>query len=611
MANTDQCVRSTDWLPSPSSTPTTFRESKTPHTETIPHSHFLDAWATPQVNGQHTPVQTPSFTLSTPSNRPLSSYNQKRLTPEDREFFVNHFAPSALHLPPVEPQRRLSSTPNSTSVDTTGGSLVESQVPQPHPLSMDFSQIHTPPPTRDATSSRGKQHNSGDDCSTPATVIRRTDKPMPALEGLFNQTPYGLSNVPFTQDLLQFTGSGSLSTPQMSHTNSFWEQQHHNTHMDIDVPFGVDPFGPTPFKTEANLNWQKFHTPSLAHSSSQALQHSTGVSTSDPATSYATSNAGNNTNSITNSFMSMSASVDPSVLFSFSNPDMTTSFGSMPPANNAVGNRQPYETQMQDFLREQRLVKKARSRHSRSNTNSSSGSNEAAQPRLRRNNIEGNFGMKRSSSMDSRLSGSVTGYTIPRHWSPLKRQGSGSLKAIPELRRPRTRLVVDEMGHARTETVHTEEEDEKTPRVAQKVSRKDLRQLYPGLWEEGDTDSEDDEPAPAISRQASFNVPQPHRRSSKYARVDSVALERSNSYQMSHPSKLSSGTSDRSSFQTARHTKKPVGYSSRSFSMVDLPTSLGNSRDRTDQSILDSPGDALGALKKVVAGRQQKRGMLC
>ncbi|KAF2123465.1 hypothetical protein P153DRAFT_303853 [Dothidotthia symphoricarpi CBS 119687] len=472
---------------------------------------------------------------------------------------------------------------------------------------MDFSQIHTPPPTRDATFGGGHQNTSGD-CSTPGTVIRRTNKPMPALEGLFSQTPYGLGNVHFAPDLLQFTGNGSLSAQHMPRSSSFWEQQHHSTQMDVDIPFGVDPFGPTPYKTEANVNWQKFHTPALAHTSSQALHYPSGVSTSGPASSFATTSAGDDRSSRINSYMSTSASVDPSMLFSFSDPNMTTSFGSMPqPTMSAVENRQPYETQMQDSMREKQLVKKTRSQHSRTSTTSSSGSNETSQPRLRRNGIDTSLSMKRSSSMDSRLSGSVTSHNIPRRLSPLKRDGSGSLKAIAELRRPRTRLVVDETGRARTETVHMEEESADTPKVTQKTYQQDLRHQYPGLWDGDETESEDDEPAPVISRQASFNMPQPEHRSSKYARVDSVGMERSNSYQMSRPSsRLSSGTSDRASFQNARHVRRSLVNTSRSLSMVNLPASVNNSRDRLDQQIPDAPGDALGALKKVVAGRQQQ-----
>jgi hypothetical protein len=41
---------------------------------------------------------------------------------------------------------------------------------------------------------------------------------------------------------------------------------------------------------------------------------------------------------------------------------------------------------------------------------------------------------------------------------------------------------------------------------------------------------------------------------------------------------------------------------------MDMPTSFGDVQERKHQQMPDSPGDALGALKKMVAGRQQRTG---
>jgi hypothetical protein len=43
--------------------------------------------------------------------------------------------------------------------------------------------------------------------------------------------------------------------------------------------------------------------------------------------------------------------------------------------------------------------------------------------------------------------------------------------------------------------------------------------------------------------------------------------------------------------------------------MMDMPTSFDDIQQRKHQQVPDSPGDALGALKKMVAGRQQRTGM--
>lgn len=180
--------------------------------------------------------------------------------------------------------------------------------------------------------------------------------------------------------------------------------------------------------------------------------------------------------------------------------------------------------------------------------------------------------------------------------------------SIPEIRRPRTRLIIDETGRARTETVPVEEEE--IPRVTRQPSQKDVRHQYPGLWDEDDTESEDDEPPVTLSRNTSFNIPQPQRRSAKHARADSGGLERSNSFKMPRPaSRPSSGAFDKAPFDAVRPVRRVVDNAHRRFSMMDFPTSFDEAKNIEDQHMPDSPGDALGALKKVVAGRQQRAGM--
>jgi hypothetical protein len=97
----------------------------------------------------------------------------------------------------------------------------------------------------------------------------------------------------------------------------------------------------------------------------------------------------------------------------------------------------------------------------------------------------------------------------------------------------------------------------------------------------------------------------PQRRASKHARTDSGGVERANSLKMPRPS---SGIFDRS-FETVRPVKKAAENPFRRFSMMDLPTSFTDPKESEDQPMPDSPGDALGALKKVVEGRQKRIGM--
>ncbi|KAJ4364778.1 hypothetical protein N0V95_000727 [Ascochyta clinopodiicola] len=597
----------------------TFPDStlKTPKTEGFAHqSHFLDAWATPRVNGHHTPAQTPSYLLSTPNDRPASSHSLKVRTPEDPEFHVNHFAPTNLALPPVEPQRRLSSSPGPNSLRTIGLNQ-EGQRPLSGPLKMDFSQMQTPPPTRDATSRRDVRQSVGNQNATPATVIRRTPlQQVPTSGGMFDQTPFGYADVPFSPSMMPFANAGPMSAPPMPQSRLFWDSND-GCQMDVDMPASLDPFGPTPNKLPGNLGWQTFHTP-VAEQMQAQFQPMQNISSAGPMASFGATTAEDGQNSRPSSFVSTTAGVDPSMLFSFSAPDdMTASFGSIPPQAIFKPNRQPYETQMIDMRREKEKAKKPRSLHSRSNTNSSSGSVEDSRPTLQRSNTDGGLRRTRPANSERRSSADTSAANhIPRRSSPLKRANSGALKVIPEIiRRPRTRLIIDETGRARTETVSAEE-DETTPREMRRTSQTSMRHQYPALWEEGDTESDSDEPQPTMSRNTSFSIPQPQRRTSKHARTESSELSRNNSFKMARPSsrttsRASSGAFDKASFDSVRTIRPQSQNASRRLSMADVHTTSSLSSQASSHTPMpDSPGDALGALKKVVGSRQERIGKI-
>lgn len=623
------CARSTDWhlLPSPSSTPksVTFPDStplkaplKTPKTEGAAHqTHFLDAWATPLVNGQHTPAQTPSHLLSTPNERPSSSYSLKVRTPEDPEFHVNHFAPSNLHLPPVEPQRRLSSSPDPNSLRRIGLNQ-DRQRPLSGPVKMDFSQMQTPPPTRDATSRRNLQQSVGTHETTPVTVIRRDPlQQVPTSDGMFNQPMFGYADgVPFSPSMMPFANAGQMSAPPMPQQRLFWDGAD-TAPMDVEMSGALDPFGPTPNKLQGNLGWQTFHTPVVEQMQAQ-FQPQQSMSSAGPMTSFALSTAGEGHYSQSGSFASTTAGVDPSMLFSFTGPDdMTTSFGSLPQQATFKLDRQPYETQLLDSRREKEKAKKPRSLHSRSNTNSSSGSVDENRPSLQRSNTDGGFRRARPVMSERRSSADTSAaHHIPRRSSPLKRANSGVLKAIPEIiRRPRTRLIIDADGRARTETVSAEEV-EIMPRDTRKISQTSVRHQYPALWEEGDTESDSDEAQPILSRNTSFSMPQPQRRTSKHARTESNELSRNNSFKMARPtsrttSRASSGAFDTASFESVRTVRPSSRNASRRISLVDVPTTSSYNKPTSTQSMVpDSPGDALSAMQKVVGTRQDRIGKL-
>ncbi|KAL5394510.1 hypothetical protein PMIN06_008025 [Paraphaeosphaeria minitans] len=601
---------SSDWhLPSPTSTPKSVGPDptlKTPRTESFPQSHFLDAWSTPRVNGQQTPAQTPTFAISTPIERPSTSQSLKVRTPEDPDFHVNHFAVTNLPLPPVDPSRRLSSSPDPQSLNHSVAVPREHMSSRPRPLSMDTSQMQTPPPTRDATSRR-LQHSAGNVC-TPVTVIARTSGQAHPGDGWFSQTPLAYPSLQFSPDMVQYSSTGPISAPALAHSRLFWDQPNGPSQMDIDMPFAVDPFDPTPHKIEGNMSWHTFHPPADNQMNPQAFQALQGLQSSPgPRSSFATSNGGDVSRSRPGSFVSTSAGVNPSMLFGFSSPDPASSYNmSMPMPNKTTEDRQPYETQLRESLREREAARKVKGQHSRTSTNSSNTSFEG-RPGLQRSNTDSGFRKSRPSSTESRSSNSAMTYNIPRRSSPLKRSSGGSLMAIPEVRRPRTRLIIDETGRARTETVPADEEDE--DRQEPRKNPLDLRAQYPGLWNDDDDSDSEDEVTPqavTLSRNTSFSIPQ--RRTSKHARNDSGEISRSNSFKVPRPApRPSSVVFDKASFDTVPSVRRVADNAHRRFSMMDFPTSFDGTQESADQPSSDSPGNALGALKKAVAGRQKHR----
>jgi hypothetical protein len=376
--------------------------------------------------------------------------------------------------------------------------------------------------------------------------------------------------------------------------------------MDVDMSLASDPFGPTPQRMESNLNWQSFYAPAANNQMNpQAFHALHGVSPVGPLASSAASNTGNG-NSRPNSFVSPSGGVDPSMLFSFSNPGPLKSFdNSVQLLPKQVENRQPYEIQLRDSLLEKESARKPKSQHSRTSTSSSAASLELNKPSLQRSNTDSGFRMSRHSSTDSRSSASTGGLNIPRRSSPLKRQSGASLMAIPEIRRPRTRLVIDDNGRARTETIPVKD-DEVPDSEMRRGSQKDLRQQYPGLWADDDSETEEDEPV-TLSRNASFSMPQ--RSASKHARADSSELNRSSSFKVARSSsRPSSGVFDQASFDTIRPVRRVADNAHRRFSMMDFPTPFNDNKEKQDEAMPDSPGNALGALRKVVEGRQKRTG---
>lgn len=580
---------------------------QTPKAEAASRLSLADAWSTPRVHGHSTPAHTPTFALSKALDSQTSPRRPSLCSPEDPAFHVHHLADTTLPLPPVDPSRRLSSSPGPAAAGEHTAATLRLISASAGPSNMDSSQMHTPPPTRDASSQRNHSQYAASGFMTPVTVVSRNTYQAPPSEPSLTQTPFAFQSLQFSPDTAQFPNTGPLTAPALPQSRLFWDQADMNS-MDIDLPLTSDPFGPTPHKINSHTDWPAFgaSTPQMNPHAFQALH---GMSSPGNCTSFATKFAQSSDvpQHTSSQFLSASASVDPSMLFSFSSPGPSKLSGKEKPMSLGPSGREPYQTQFNDSRRERERERASTSRmhaqHSRTSTSSSNASFDSTRPGLQRRLTDGGY-RKRPSSLESRPSGSASGPTIPRRSSPLKRPIGGSLTSIPETKRQVTRLVIDPDGRARTETAPVEDEPVKRRNNSACNSHHELSRQYPALYAQ-DSDSDTDEEPIMLSRNSSFTMPT--QRSSRQKRTESGMFGRSQSLR---GRRSSFGYSDTSSFDTIRPRKDCSVDSSQRFSMMDRPSLFEERHEQQPRAVPDSPGDALGALKKVVGERQARIGMV-
>lgn len=623
--------RVNDWrLPSPSSTPksATFPDAsfQTPRTDSYP-SHFLEAWSTPRANVQQTPTQTPLYPRTGDRERPLSSYSHKSQDPEDPEFHINHYSPNPnLPLPPVEPSRRLASSPVPLTASQAPNDSAKAPLPSPslNTSNMDTSQMQTPPPTRDATSSR-KRNQDGQplNFNTPSTLYSRRDS-APAIPA--NQTgdnnlgqsqgPPMFPSLQFTPEVSKFGHMGASTAPGPSRTGIFWNGGNSGEMMHFDnISAQDDPFGFTPGVNQNSFEWPSF-TPSntsRVDSASMAVADDSWTQTPSMLTTTSAdlqSVTGGGSATLDDPFVPTTSGVDPSMLFSFSGSvsGLPSGMGNSwvspqrPQKAPAREERQPYEQQTRESERQKEVSRKSSGHHSRTSTASSSGFAAAAsRPGLQRSNTHAGF-VRKSAVPSEALFGSATNTMPPvRKTSPLKRTNQSSLSAISEhvRTRPKTRLIVDESGRARAETVRGGDEDQKPAT--------EYRTRYSGLWDD-DSESESDRESRVTSRSTSFHIPSTVTRSgSRHSRTSSF-MARSHSVKTPRSFSFTDNLSKRlGKLSTECTPRKPRDDSRRS----SISSTFGGYLRKEIEPATDggpgNDGGAQDALKKVVEKAKHKR----
>ncbi|KAL8828490.1 MAG: hypothetical protein Q9170_006580 [Blastenia crenularia] len=363
--------------PTPTKTPTSasFVQSfETPKQESSFYDprvtwNTADPWAespdflkTPKYYTFSTPVKSP--TRSSGNKRPFSSQNIE----EQIASHVHHLSPNPdQSLPPVEPSRRLSSSPNPSS--TTKRPCHRASEAELTPLKTSLEEqatssmrsagsMQTPPPTSTSASRRKiQQAQAAKLTRQPGTTGRRMSSPgfvrgdnaEPTLP-LVEASP-GFPSLQFSPEVFSFPHSGPATAPVFPQQKLFWDPEQSHDAMSIDfsandgfaLGIGIDK-SLDPFVSSLDPN-----TPSrLPLASFHALEGSQDdlaifpVSAKMPAKKFSKSR--------------LTASVvNPSMLFS--SPSHPSELSNIPSSQADIDSTlQPYAHQIQDAEREIELL---------------------------------------------------------------------------------------------------------------------------------------------------------------------------------------------------------------------------------------------------------------
>jgi hypothetical protein len=338
------------------------------------------------------------------------------------------------------------------------------------------------------------------------------------------------------------------------------------------------------------------------------------------------------------SFPQTTTGVNPNLIFSFSSPIHnvmpSTANAPAPPPNFDPLSRQPYEQQVRESNRERELAQKSRQQQQKEQQQEQQEEREQQQqqqqqqeqqqpgsqhnrvssvvgisnrPALQRSNTDSGFRRNKTRSLDGRsaaIQAVQAAEHIPRKPSPLKRLSQVSLSSIPEGSfriRPRTRLIIDDSGTARTETVTDDDDD-----LPQRRSF--------GHWADEDSDEED---LLVTSQRNSFILSSDLLRPTKYARLDSdeeeAALHKrplSSASLNSLTSRMGATPLGRKMSMEARRRLSQESHSSsigdRELAASSQDTILGRGDDDGEDDDDGDRGDAQNALKKLVGGRSRR-----
>ncbi|KAL8950295.1 MAG: hypothetical protein Q9222_003661 [Ikaeria aurantiellina] len=363
--------------PTPTRTPTsaTFAQSfETPKQESSfydprvtwntadPSAESPDFLRTPHFFNFSTPLRSP--TKPTATKRPLSAQNLE----DQIASHVHHLSPNPdQSLPPVEPSRRLTSSPNpsSTAKRPCHRSSQNDLTPLKTSLDEDATSsmrsagsMQTPPPTSTSTSRRKAQQTqvakmnkhsaaTGRRMSSPgAGKLSETEATIPQI-----QTSPGFPSLQFSPDGFNLPFSGPATAPVLAHHKLYWDSEPNHDPMSLDfsandafalgigIDKDMDPFTASQEQaTPSRLPTTSFHAPNESRDDLALFP----VSAKVPARKFANSRVKNH-------------GVNPSLLFS--SPGHSSELSNLAALQDGTDDTlQPYAHQIRDAEREHELL---------------------------------------------------------------------------------------------------------------------------------------------------------------------------------------------------------------------------------------------------------------
>ena len=496
-------------------------------------------------------------TLRTPPQRPSTASSQKRpLSGQELEAeissHVHHLSPNpSLALPPVEPSRQLSSSPNPSSAKRSCLDSANQATATPKPeLALDTDSamrsagsMQTPPPTSTSASRRRAQqaHVAKLVKESAAHGARRMSSPgfvatnnVASSTGLIGASPQHFPSLQFSPDVFGFAMSGPATAPIYPQQKLFWDPEQNIDAMSIDFAafpsdnYGagqqaaLDPFVSTQeqtqmshatdpsynaFSTKVNTNFTHQGSTSFTMTMAPPLQAQAAFQTPSAAARK----------SIGRTAFSGHA-VNPSLLFSSPSRQLEVSQAASSSQDVPGGDTlQPYAHQIQESRREKEMRPGRMPRPTRGHEADS----PAVKAALRT--------LREESATRPGLRRSVTDTVLNRHSAPLDRSGQVVFKgpaaaehklerrsstrersrheepSKPRSLRPRKRTAVtfsiDANGRARTETRTIIEEPgaglDRSAQMDLDIASQDS---------DSEDSAEDEKPTPATRHNQSFTA---------------------------------------------------------------------------------------------------------